>query len=143
MDANQEKLVAAARSCIGRPYKYGAKPEDMPNYFDCSSFTQYVFKTIGIDIPRSTLLQATIGKEIPLDQPPAVGDLIFFRGSKGHYDDALFPGKSVYIGHVALYIGENKIIHGAFQRGVVEEIPMETAIKEKGPIVLIKRVLSG
>jgi len=88
-----EKLLLIARSLIDTPYKYAAKPKDIPQYLDCSSFTQYVYKQLGIDIPRSTILQAAkAGTEIPneanLLTKLKTGDLLFFRGSKGHYDES-------------------------------------------------------
>lgn len=141
MESDQKKLLEIARSLIGTPYKYAAKPEDIPKYLDCSSFTQYVYKQIGIDIPRSTLLQAAkTGKEISSDSPLETEDLLFFRGTKGHYDDELFPGRQIYIGHVALYIGNNKVIHGDSKKGVGETY-LKEIVKEKGPVVMIKRIL--
>lgn len=141
MSANQQKLLEIARALIGTPYKYAAKPEEIPKFLDCSSFTQYVYKQINIDIPRSTLLQAVhAGKEIPPNENLEIGDLLFFRGSKGHYDDELFPGRQIYIGHVALYIGNNKVIHGDSKKGVGETY-LKEIVKEKGPVVMIKRIL--
>ena len=139
MNENQEKLLKVARSLIGTPYKYAAKPEDIPQYLDCSSFTQYIYQQIGIQLERSTLLQATQGTEIQSLNQSEIGDLLFFRGSKGHYDDKLFPKKEIYIGHVAIYTGNNMAIHATSPKGVVEE-NLENIIKEKGSIVIIKRM---
>ena len=142
MSANQQKLLEIAQSLIGIPYKYAAKPKDIPKFLDCSSFTQYVYKQIGIDMPRSTLLQAAhAGREIELTTKLEVGDLLFFRGSKGHYDDSLFPKKEIYIGHVALYAGDNKAIHGDSQKSAIEETLLENIIQRKGPVVIVKRIL--
>lgn len=147
MNANREKLLKIARSLISTPYKYAVTPEDIPKYLDCSSFTQYVYKQLAIDIPRSTLLQAAnAGTEIKLTTNKQlttkleVGDLLFFRGSKGHYNDELFPEKEIYIGHVALYIDNNQVIHGASKKGV-EETYLKEVVKERGPVVMIKRIL--
>ena len=57
-DQQKKKLVSIAETVLGKPYHYGAKPEEAPETFDCSSFTQYLFKQIGIELPRSTILQA-------------------------------------------------------------------------------------
>ncbi len=54
-DAQKSKLVELAKSLIGKPYKYGAKPEDAPETFDCSSFIQYIFKKIGKVFCKSKL----------------------------------------------------------------------------------------
>lgn len=144
MDMLQEKrakLIKIAKSLIGKPYKYGIKPEEAPDYFDCSTFTQYVYKKIGVKLPRSSILQATQGREIQLEDGEwylGVGDLLFFRGTKGHYDDSLFPASYVYIGHVALYIGDGKIIHANSKTKSVAEMDFRE-IKE--PIVIVKRIL--
>ncbi len=140
MNSSQEKLLEIARSLIGIPYKYAAKPEDIPKFLDCSSFTQEIYKKIGIEIPRSTILQAaTAGKEVPLNENLEIGDLLFFRGSKGHYDDELFSDRKIYIGHVAMYIGNNKIIHAASSKGVIEE---GLGLQKLGPTVIVKRILN-
>ncbi len=141
MNSSQEKLLEIARSLIGILYKYAAKPEDIPKYLDCSSFTQYVYKQIGVEIPRSTLLQAVqVGTEIELTTKLEAGDLLFFRGSKGHYDDELFPKKEIYIGHAAIYSSDRKAIHASSSNGVTEE-PIDKIMKTRGPIVLIKRMI--
>lgn len=148
--AQKEKLVATARNLIGKPYKYGAAPEEAPDYFDCSSFTQYIFKQIGVELPRSSILQAADpqGREIvPIDDFSNLetGDLIFFHGTHGHYS-LRFPHG---IGHVVLYLGNGKIVHAASHRiqeqprvveeGQVEERSLGEVIEELKPLVVIKR----
>jgi cell wall-associated NlpC family hydrolase len=141
MNQHQEKVLEIARSFSGTPYKYGAKPEEIPTVFDCSSFTQEVYRGVGIEIPRSTILQAAqAGKEIQLTANFEPGDLLFFRGSKGHYNDELFPNRRVYIGHVAIYKSEGKAIHASSPEGVIEE-DIQSIIKIRGPIVMVKRLL--
>ena len=140
MNKDQKKLLEFARSLIGTPYKYAAKPEEIPMALDCSSFTQTVFSKIEVRLERSTLLQATQGKEVLAFEQAQPGDLLFFRGSKGHYNDELFPGKEMYIGHVAIYLGGTQAIHASSPQGVIEE-DVNSIIKTRGPIVLIKRML--
>ncbi len=139
MDDKQRKILNIARSLIGTPYKYAVPQEEIPKFLDCSSFTRYIFKQIGVDLPRSTILQATVGKEILSDDLQA-GDLIFYRGDKGHYDDELFNGRKIYIGHVAMYTEENKAIHASFKNGVIEEA-LKKISTGRGLIVMIKRIL--
>ncbi len=114
----KEELVKFSLKQLGKPYKYAAKKKDNGKAFDCSSFTQYVYKHIGIDIPRSTILQAEIGKLInpSNNQPPFFkpedlqpGDLLFFKSTKGHYNKKFPDG----IGHVMMYLGNNKFIHAS------------------------------
>src|SRR3972149_11592452 len=102
MNEKQKQLLDIARSLIGTPYKYAAPPETMPNFLDCSSFTQHVYKQAGIDIPRSSIAQATTGSEVTLRKDLMPGDLIFFRSTKGHFNDLWFPGRNICIGHVVM-----------------------------------------
>jgi peptidoglycan DL-endopeptidase LytE len=138
------KVVALARTLIGTPYKYGARPEEAPEVFDCSSFTQYLFKQAGIDMPRSTIQQAECGSAVRREEI-APGDLVFVHGVQGHYNRN-FP---IGIGHVLLYIGAGRTIHAASRRiqekpviieqGQVEEGSLDELIDKLNPLVVIKR----
>lgn len=99
-------LVGLAQKYLGRPYKYGAKPADAPRFFDCSSFTQFLYKRVGVKIPRTALEQIDAGKEVVKNklQP---GDLVFCKGIVGRYNEKHPDG----VGHVALYVGQGKIVH--------------------------------
>ena len=142
----QKALIQKGREFIGRPYKYGATSDEAPQVFDCSSFTQYLFKQIGTIIPRSTIEQATQGVTVQL-KSIELGDLIFFHGSRGHYNPTFPQG----IGHVVLYIGDNKIIHAGSRRiqeqpniievGGVEELDFKEVVEKLGPIIVIKRII--
>ncbi|PIR44000.1 hypothetical protein COV23_02150 [Candidatus Wolfebacteria bacterium CG10_big_fil_rev_8_21_14_0_10_31_9] len=148
-----KNLIETARSFIGMPYKYGSYLESSneikPNGFDCSSFSQYVFKQIGIDLPRSSILQAAseLGQEIPIDKIEP-GDLLFFESTKGHYWHSRFPqGRKIYIGHLAIYTGNGNVIHSAdnaeinpILQGVVEH-NIDILPKEFYEIVIAKRFI--
>lgn len=146
----QTQLIAFARTQIGLPYKYGAYAEtasDIQIAFDCSSFIQFIFHNFGIELPRSTILQAAAhGQEIPTLSEALPGDVLFFEGEVGHYRHELFPGRKMYIGHVGIYAGENKMIHATNSNGfsgVVEHNlePTTNPAYNKDTIVLIKRYL--
>lgn len=144
MSDKLEKLINLAKSLIGRPYKYGATTKDAPRFFDCSLFTQYIFKKIGVNLPRSTILQAAEGKEVSSGNIKA-GDLMFLHGMRGFYNKKFPKG----IGHVVLYIGNGKTVHAASKRirekpkvsehGEVEERSADYVIKKYGPLITIKR----
>jgi LysM repeat protein len=70
-----------------------------PRYgLDCSSFTMYVYKKLGINLPRTARAQFNVG--VPVTKRELkVGDLVFFRTY------ARFPS------HVGIYIGNGKFIH--------------------------------
>lgn len=103
LDNNRKKLLAEAKKWIGIPYCYGGTN----NCVDCSGLTQNVYKSIGIILPRTASDQANYGEEISLyDALP--GDLLFF-------------GSNTKVTHVAIYIGNNEIIHSSSSRGVICE----------------------
>jgi lipoprotein Spr len=95
------KIIATGKNFIGVNYKFGAKSGITSN-FDCSSFTQYIFGKQGIDLPRSSKEQSHAGKYVSRNnlQP---GDLIFFYSP---------------VHHVAVYIGNGKILHTYGDPGV-------------------------
>ncbi len=90
-DANKRyanAVVENAEALIGRPYRFGGTTLAG---FDCSGYTQYVFRKVGIAIPRTADAQFAAGRKIAGD--PLPGDLVFFQT----YD----YGAS----HVAIYLG--------------------------------------
>ncbi|MDP2856242.1 MAG: C40 family peptidase [bacterium] len=117
----RERLKHFALKKLGTPYKYGVKKSEIGKFFDCSSFTQYLYKRIGIDIPRSTILQASCGRVIAHRQHKQkfqekdlkIGDLLFFKGAKGHFTQE-FPNG---IGHVIMYLGNSQFIHAGGNGG--------------------------
>jgi|SRR3989344_288461 len=141
----QSKIKELTKELVGAKYDYAAKPEEAPEVFDCSSFVQYVFRQVGIDAPRSSILQAgdKKGKEVKFSgdfKELEAGDLIFMRSDRGFYYDELFDGRKLYIGHVAIYVGEGKIAHARKKAGGVVIQSLEEVIKEPNyEIVLIKR----
>ncbi len=94
-----EKMVELAQRFIGIPYLWGGRST---KGFDCSGFTQTLYKSIGIMLPRDANMQVKTGKEVVMDDELnnlKTGDLLFF-------------GKSIdRITHVGMYIGDKKVIH--------------------------------
>lgn len=101
---NKEEIMAAKGSAkgkeiaiyacgfVGNPYVAGGT--SLTNGTDCSGFTQSVYKAYGYSIPRSSTSQRTAGREVS-------------------YEDAE-PGDIIcYPGHVAIYIGNGKIVHAS------------------------------
>ncbi|MFB5759235.1 C40 family peptidase [Paenibacillus medicaginis] len=99
-------IVNTAKSYQGKvTYKFGVRnPSRL--IFDCSSFTQFVFKKNGIDLPWSSKAQAKRGKAVSKSKL-SVGDLVMFSVDK--------PGK---IDHVGIYIGNGKMISNMPHKGV-------------------------
>ena len=96
-------LLKEAKHHLGKHYVWGAIG---PGNFDCSGFVCYVCKKSGVTLPRTSMMQAKVGKKVGRrDLRP--GDLIFFDTSKGKKGD---------INHVGIYLGNNKFIHASSAR---------------------------
>lgn len=95
-------IVSYAKQFLGYKYVYGGTTT---NGFDCSGFTQYVYKNFGISLNRTAAAQYSNGTSVKDLQ---VGDLVMF-GKAG-------------INHVGIYIGGNTFIHAANkERGVTTD----------------------
>jgi peptidoglycan DL-endopeptidase CwlO len=90
--AARSEVVAIAKRYLGAPYRWGASG---PNSFDCSGFTSFVYRQVGVSLPHSSRAQYGSGQKVPRGslQP---GDLVFF-GSPIH--------------HVGIYVGGGQYIH--------------------------------
>ncbi|MCS6823540.1 MAG: C40 family peptidase [Cytophagaceae bacterium] len=105
------ELVQTARSYIGTPYKYGGNSK---SGIDCSGLACQVYKSIGIDLPRTASDQCNAGKKIEINDIRP-GDLLFFTDRKGN-------NKITHVGIVSEVSGKNsiKFIHASTKRGVTE-----------------------
>ena len=99
-------VVSYAKQFLGCKYVYGGTS---PSGFDCSGFTQYVYKHFGINLNRTAAAQYSNGKSVTSLQ---AGDLVMF-------------GKSG-INHVGIYIGGNTFIHAANKSQGVRTDSMST-----------------
>ncbi|PRX48729.1 NlpC/P60 family protein [Prauserella shujinwangii] len=86
------RIVEVAASLAGTPYRYGAEG---PGSFDCSGFTRYVHRQVGIALPRTSSQQRAAVPHLA-KHAKRPGDLVFFH-----------DGGSVY--HVGIYAGGNQI----------------------------------
>ncbi|HEU4963511.1 MAG TPA: NlpC/P60 family protein [Bacilli bacterium] len=100
-------IINTGKKYLGRPYKFGAKPEQAPQYMDCSSFVQYVFKVNGVTLPRDSRQQSNEGTKVTALKP---GDLLFFK-----YPEKYSDGR---VGHVGIYMGNGQMIHTIPRTGV-------------------------
>ena len=72
-----DSVLDEAFSHLGARYRRG---HSGPNAFDCSGFTSYVFKNMGIELNRSSRAQYSDGEAVDKDEL-RTGDLVFFTGS--------------------------------------------------------------
>ena len=87
------QIASYAKKFVGNPYKWGGT--SLTKGADCSGFTQSVYKHFGISIPRTSSSQRTAGTKVSSLKKAKAGDLI------------------CYYGHVAIYLGNNKIVHAS------------------------------
>jgi cell wall-associated NlpC family hydrolase len=100
---NHPVLSKIAIDQLGKHYVWGAVG---PRTFDCSGFTSYVYRKLGVNIPRTSRLQAKFGKLIRYNQLRP-GDLVFFDTSRRRQGS---------VNHVGIYLGSNKFIHASSAR---------------------------
>lgn len=89
-------VLQRAFALLGTPYRWGGTSPERG--FDCSGLVGYVFRTIGIELPRVSRAMVNEGTPVSDRTALAEGDLVFF-GRRGRVD------------HVGIYIGEGKFLH--------------------------------
>jgi cell wall-associated NlpC family hydrolase len=103
--ATAEAVLATADDYVGTKYVWGGTS---PNGFDCSGFVQYVFRRHGIELPRTSRQQALVGQAVSRSLGALeVGDLMFFATNGSRID------------HIAIYAGDNQILHSSSSGGGV------------------------
>ena len=92
-DASRGQAIAnKACEYIGNKYVYGGT--SLTNGIDCSAFVQAIHAKFGISVPRTSSEQRYGGKSVSYSQ--------------------MLPGDVIcYSGHVAIYIGNNQIVHAS------------------------------
>lgn len=99
---NASHIVSAAKQVMGTKYVWGGTT---PKGFDCSGFLGYVYKKVGVTLPRTTAGMITVGTSVSKNNLKA-GDLVFFNTS----------GKGV--SHAGVYIGNGMFAHSSSSKGV-------------------------
>jgi cell wall-associated NlpC family hydrolase len=84
------RAVTAALAQRGTPYVWGGAA---PGGFDCSGLVQWIYKQVGITLPRTAAAQSTAGHPVSLSELQP-GDLLFFYKP---------------VDHVVIYVGDGKI----------------------------------
>jgi cell wall-associated NlpC family hydrolase len=118
------KAAALAEAFVGVPYLWGG---ESPAGFDCSGLVQYVYRELGVELPRTSQEQATAGVAVPSLADARPGDLVFFPGS---------DGTAEHPGHVGIYIGNGDMVDAPYSGSVVQVQPV-------GQPTEIRRVLTA
>jgi cell wall-associated NlpC family hydrolase len=105
------RVLETANQYVGVPYIWGGNTP--ASGFDCSGFTRYVFARHGIQLPRTAREQARAGQGVALDFAELLpGDILLFAE----------PGEA--ISHVAIYVGDGRIIHASSALGEVNYLDL-------------------
>ena len=89
-----------AKKLLGIKYVWGATG---PYKYDCSGFTQKIYRDAGINIPRVSRDQARVGEYISYNNLQR-GDMVFFDTKKK---------RSGKVSHVGIYLGAGNFIHAS------------------------------
>lgn len=93
--SNGQEVVDYARQFLGNPYVYGGN--SLTNGTDCSGFVKGVYAAFGINLPRTSAEQRSVGYAVSLSE--------------------IQPGDIVcYSGHVGIYAGNNTLIHASNEK---------------------------
>ncbi|MCI8353265.1 MAG: SH3 domain-containing protein [Clostridia bacterium] len=102
-----QEVANYVKQFVGCRYVYGGSTPS--GGFDCSGLTMYVYKKFGVSLSHSATAQSKVGTKVDRAnlQP---GDLVFFKNYR----------TNVGIGHVGIYIGNNKFVHASTEKtGVI------------------------
>jgi cell wall-associated NlpC family hydrolase len=91
-------LVRGGLAYRGTPYRFGRTGGGA---FDCSGFTQHVYRKQGIYLPRTAQEQWHYGRKVEKSEMQP-GDLVFFKNT---YKRG--------ISHVGIYIGDGEFVHAS------------------------------
>jgi cell wall-associated NlpC family hydrolase len=125
------KIIEYAGSFTGVRYKAAGST---PKGFDCSGFTQYVFKKFNYRLPRTTQEQSRVGVSVNKKELQP-GDLVFFTGKNRN---------SKIVGHVGIVVNANGkgnflFIHASTSRGITVSSDTESYYKPR--YLLARRII--
>ncbi len=106
---------------LGKPYVWGATG---PHTYDCSGLILRAFQAAGIDLPRVSRDQFRSGGHVPVKQAQP-GDLLFY---------ATDPSDPATIHHVAMYMGDGRMVEAPYSGESVRVRPVPWGYSELVPL---------
>lgn len=100
------RVVDTALSQLGMRYRWGSTTPSRGG-FDCSGLVTYAYNKAGVKLPRTSRAMSSHGQAVSKSNLKP-GDLVFFH-----------TGRSSRVNHVAMYIGNGKIVHSSSGQGGV------------------------
>ena len=115
------RIAETALKRLGLPYIWGGGNINGPSSggFDCSGLTQYAtYQATGIVLPRTTYDQVDVGTTVSASAAQA-GDLVFSNWKGGRPE------------HVAVALGDGRVVHAPTFGDVVKTAPMPSNVVVK------------
>jgi len=94
------QIESNSKTLLGKKYVWGATG---PYSYDCSGFTQKIYRDAGITIPRVSREQARVGQYVNYNNLKK-GDMVFFDTKKK---------RTGLVSHVGIYLGAGNFIHAS------------------------------
>lgn len=88
-----QSVVNYAKRFLGNPYRWGGT--SLTHGADCSGYVMSVYRHFGKSLPHSSYAQRRVGRRVSSLSKAKPGDII------------------CYSGHVAIYMGNNRVIHAS------------------------------
>lgn len=118
-DSKYTDLAIFAQQFVGNPYVYGGT--SLTEGADCSGFVMKLYENYGVTLPRTAGDQSTVGYAVSIENAQP-GDIISY-------------GYDGIVGHSAIYIGNEMIVHASTPEGGIRIDSMYMM-----PIITIRRI---
>lgn len=107
-EMRRQEIVSYGLQFVGNRYVWGGT--DPHKGADCSGFTMYIMRQIaGVQLSHSSRAQANEGRQVSAETMRP-GDLVFY-------------GNTSRINHVAIYIGNNQVVHASNEEDGIKVSP--------------------
>lgn len=112
IDAVLARIIGTAESALGTRYVFGGN--DLSKGVDCSGLIQLAYKSAGVNLPRVSADQAKTGVRLQGLSEARPGDLLSWDNS----------GRNVGADHIAIYLGDGKMLAASSGNGKVVVQPV-------------------